>query len=909
MESEESKPGIKQFFTRSRVFYIVLCLIVLLLAGYGGRYLYNYYRYPEHSVIKGVPGSSIMVVEGEGILGFLDDLLKGSLWRQGFEASDEIDHLSFIQKELFDIASSGSSDLASLIKKQPFCISLVPKKVDGPAFLFLLQLKRGMRPGDIHVMLKQHWPSYAEKQLLEISYHERVLPDGSPLFVAIRNGIMMASVDREVFELAYYTLESGNNITRDASFAEVRENISKSQNPSPRVYLSYEGFYKWVSRYIDESNKPMIASLPDMGSWAALELTFRNAGAHLQGFSKSPKTGVAYQSALQKAIDILEDPGLVLPANTIYYDQMALNSWSDFHKNFIEGFALRRDGVKRSYPVDERSVDSLKKVFANADIRSVTLAITDAFDSVAGSNYLLLFEAEDIHSLSESLTLLSDTMKRLNYQSFEVLSLQSSYILPALFGSRYHHFEESFFTIYRNWLIVAPSNQTLLTVLNNLTLGRTLLAEAGYSEGMKDVQGRISRRYYLDRSKGTRFMRSLADAGRLDAFDRLMPFLPQQFVLSYTREDDVILTDIVMIVAGDIRSSGDGSEVLLDDVPAVKPLIIRDHRNGENKVMVADESGFLYLLNSSGGIEWKMEIKEVPLSEMQYIDLYKNGRNQCVFLSRNMIHLIQIDGRYVTGYPAKLNQQFHTGLSVFDYDSNGNYRLTYLNMSGKLSNIDIAGNAVAGWTYPSARMLKRPLIHLKNGGMDFLILQDSLGTLHFLDRRGNERFKLHDTIQAGNNTDILLTRSLGEVHFTFLDKNGMLLQVSVDGTVRVNEAVKFLPDSYFLKASTTPAGAGNTFLVAEPYQLSLFDQDLKLLDRNSELESRWSSFEITDRDPEIIATAIDGSFQPMIITRKGLKVLEVSGRSYDHFRVWRQKNEKPLSTLFVKGKVVILKNL
>lgn len=908
MESEESKRGINQFFTRNRVFYVFLILIVLLLAGYGGRYLYNYFRYPEHSVIMGVPGSSILVVEGEGLLGFLDDLLDGSLWRQGFESSGVMDHLSIIKKELSDISLAESSDLRSLLKEQPFCLSLVPKKEDGPAFLFLLQLRRGMRPEDIQSLLKQQWPSYTEKQLLEISYYERVLPDGSPLYVAIRDGIIMASVDREVFELAYYTLESGNNITIDASFAEVRENISKSQNLSPRLYISYEGFYKWVSRYIDEESKPMIASLPDMGSWAALELTFNNIGAHLQGFSKSPETGVAYRSALQKALDNLEDPGYVLPVNTIYYDQMAINSWNDFYKNFIKGFALKREGTERTYPVDEKSVDSLKQVFAGADVRSVTFAITDAVDTVAGRNYLLLIEAENIKALRESMILLSDTAKSLNYQDFEVLNLHSPYILPALFGNRYYHFEESFYTIYENWLIVTPSNQTLLTVLNNLTLGRTLQSETGYSESIKDVQGRISRRYYLDRVKGTGFMRSLADAGRQEAFDKLMPFMPQQFVLSYTREDDVLLTDIILISGGDNLSSVDGPEVLLDDVPAVRPMIIRDHRNGENKVMVADESGFLYLLNSSGGIEWKIEIREMPLSEMHYIDLYKNGRNQCLFISRNMVHLIQIDGKYVPGYPAKLNQQVHSGLSVFDYDNNGNYRLVYVNMNGKLANVDIAGNAVAGWTYPSAQKLNRPLIHFKNGGMDFLILHDSIGALWFLDRRGNERFRIDDTIQPGKNSDILLTRSLGEAHFTFLDNNGMTVQVSADGTVRVNEALKFSSDSYFLKA-TTRTGAGNNFLVAEPHQISLYDHDMKLLDRNNEVDTRWAFFELTASDPEIIAIAIDDSFQPFLITRKGLKVLELSGRSYDHFLAWRRKNGTPLTTLFVKGKVVFMKSI
>lgn len=910
MESEERGDVYKSRLSGRKLLVVLSIVLVIFLAGYGTRYFYLKIKYPEREVIKGVPGNAIMVIEGRGMLGFFGQLLNGSLWKQGFLSADIMDHLSVLATEMESIAGAGNSEITALFTGQPFAMALVPKKQDGPEFLFLIQMNKGVRPAAIHNYLQQQWPSYQEKKLLEISYYERVLPDGSPLFVAIKDGLVIASVNREVFELAYYSLESGNDISADVSFSDLRDQISKSKNTAAKVYISYEGFFRWITRYIDSSKKPLIASMPDMGVWAALEITFEIDGAHLQGFTGSNVPCSGYTEAMSKAVAVLNDPGPALPFNTIFYNQSALSSFHDYLKLYVNGYLVTQGAGRRNYPVESNAVDSLKTILTEIGVRSLTIAATEKIDSIQGSNYLIVLESSNAEELSRSLISLSDTVLKFEYQGYEVLPLSARHLIPAVFGSNLHVFEEAWVTRHHNWIIIAPTNRALLGVLNNLTLGRTLDRIAEYSSAIANVQGEMSRRYYLDRVGGGEFLSSMVSGSKADQFNRLLPFLPRQMVLAFKKEEGVVLTDIVLRAQDEGKSGASaGGEVILDDIPLVNPLAITDHRNGEVKIVIADQSDFLYLLNSKGNLEWKLEVRERPLSELHYIDLYKNGRQQCLFFSRNMIHLVQIDGKYVSGFPVRLNQPFHSHLSVFDYENNGNYRLIYRGVNDKLFNVGLTGNPVSGWTNPAISSLSHPVKWFKTGGADFLVSRDSSGVVNFYDRRGKERFALPDTVKIGSNSEIVLTRSLGSLHFTFIDRDGYLQQVSTEGKVTKNEAMNFSQEARLLGVGASGRAGEPALLIVEPTVISLLDQDLKLLDRNSEVSVYWKQLKPFFKDPMIVASGIDINGEPRLITRSGLKILEVSGKSLEIFDFWRPGKDHQGILLMIKGKIVLIQNI
>lgn len=908
----DMKTGIKKELAHKRIKKLLIIggvILAIALLGFASRYVYLKLRYPEQDVLTGVPRSAIMVAEGKGFYPFLSSLSGHAVWQQGFLTGGSSDHLSALATDLGKISDSGDGVIRSILTEQPFVMSLVPKKEGGPAFLFTIQLPKGLRPATVHSQLRQRWNNYSEKRLLEIRFYERVLPDGTPLYIVIRDGLLIASVDREAFELGYYTLESGNHIAKDESFRDVRAQLSKSQNQTTRVFCSYEGFYTWFARFIRGEKKPLIASLPNLGTWGAFDLAFDDEELHLQGFTGTGDDNSALFQALPEAGRVLDDPGAVLPAGTLFYDQMAVPSFSRYMDDYVRGYRMNQKGVTPvTYPVSASLLDTVERIITGFSPESVTLAATDLTDTLPGGNYLLFIQASQAARLHDALRPFTDTLQRLQYQEFVISPLSVPYLVPALFGSLFQSFENAFLSTYEDYLIIAPTQGAMLSALNGLTLGRTLGSIPSYQRTFSRVQGQMSRRLYLDRKEGENYLRSLMEPSEIGSYDTLLPYLPQQCMLSFAKEGGILLTDMILHANPLQPGAARGGEIVLDAPLSAEPLLIHDHRSNEIKVIAADQSGYLYMMNQKGEIEWKISATEQPLSELLTLDLYKNGRQQCLFFSRNMLHLVQIDGKYVPGFPVAISAPFQRHLSLIDYDANGNFRFMYLDQQQRVSNIDIAGKMVPGWNQPQIPGLSGPVKLLKSGGQDFLLLRDTAGVVHFHDRRGRERFSLPAGVQVHSHSEILQGNWGGSTRFIFLDRNGALQRVSPEGALDKTAPLQFQPGAWLIGFSKEQGGQGE-IAVIEPNGVTVLDSELKTLRKGGTGVPEFQSLRKSAGNPSALFCALDKAGVPYMMLRSDFRQFKITEKSYDYVNSWKDPASSATYCVVTKGTVVFIRRL
>ncbi len=890
---------------RSRIPLLALIIIGILLAGIAGRYIYLKIRYPEQEVLKGIPQSAILVAEGEGIRSFLDSLANHPVWFQGFSTEGMQNHLGVVAREISGFVKEDES-IAKLFSSEPFAVSLVPRKMDGPAFLFAVRLPEGLRPAAVHHFLRKQWTSYQEKKLLELVFFERVLPDGRQLFIAIRDGILIGSTDREVFELGYYTLDSGNHILKDQSFSDAREQLAKSQNKAVRVFISYEGLYSWMTRFIKDDKRRLLSSLPDFGCWGAFDLKAEGALMRFQGFSGPDITEKGLQEALTEATQNLDDPGLALPANTLFYDQMLISSLREYRHQYLDQYIRNRDGgLKETYSVP---ADIISRVEAGIDSfmpECIVNARISSRDTAEGSNALLLLQTTRAPELLASLSGHFDTLSRQQYQDFVFYTVSTEYLIPAIFGSAYKTFVNPLITSWQNYLVIAPTQEALLTVLNQLSVGKLLSQQPQYTTMFQQVKGQMSRRVYFDRLEGESWLKVLVQEEKMELFLQSLPYIPQQFMAGFAKSGGTLLTDIAIQAQAEVSLPALGSEVLLDATLAVAPLILRDYRMNDYKVIAADETGSLYLLNDKAGIEWKMSTKEPPLSKLYAIDLFKNGRQQCLFLGRNMLHLVQVDGKYVPGFPVQIASPFSTGLSVLDYEKNGNYRCVYYDTKGHLANVDLSGRQVAGWIYPELRDAGYGLDYLRAGGQDFLIHTDSEGFIHFFDRRGKEKFQVKLSPGRSKQSEIAVVAKDGQPVFAWLDGAGLLRLAAMDGTLVKGEEMKFDPASWL---TYNAEGLGG-IAVAEPSALWSLDINLKAINKVPLASPLSMDVKPAPYHSGILLTARDVSMAPLLVAKPEMKLVNLSSRSVDFLSVWRSSPAASGYVVMAKGRVVMIEKL
>ena len=81
------------------------------------------------------------------------------------------------------------------------------------------------------------------------------------------------------------------------------------------------------------------------------------------------------------------------------------------------------------------------------------------------------------------------------------------------------------------------------------------------------------------------------------------------------------------------------------------PIIVKNHTNNKNEVIVQDSKNIIYLINNNGQVEWTKKIDDKIIKEIKQIDSYKNGRLQYVFATKKSLYLVDRKGRDVGKFP------------------------------------------------------------------------------------------------------------------------------------------------------------------------------------------------------------------------------------------------------------------
>ncbi len=214
------------------------------------------------------------------------------------------------------------------------------------------------------------------------------------------------------------------------------------------------------------------------------------------------------------------------------------------------------------------------------------------------------------------------------------------------------------------------------------------------------------------------------------------------------------------------------------------PLIVKNHNNNKNEIIVQDSENTIYLINDNGQIEWTKKINDKIIDEVKQIDSYKNGRLQYVFATPNSLHMIDRKGRDVGKFPLKFNDPITTPVSVFDYDNNKNYRLL-ITQNNELFMFDSKGNRVRGFNYnKKSKIITKPE-HFRISNKDIIVFKTS-DNLTILNRRGKVRIRINKDYNYSNDKILQYQNSL----ITTTVSNE-IIKIDMNGNSKLESSMSF----------------------------------------------------------------------------------------------------------------------
>lgn len=216
--------------------------------------------------------------------------------------------------------------------------------------------------------------------------------------------------------------------------------------------------------------------------------------------------------------------------------------------------------------------------------------------------------------------------------------------------------------------------------------------------------------------------------------------------------------------------------VRLDSDMATQPQFVRNHRTNKKEIVVQDQDNTLYLIDTDGKVLWKKAIEGRILGKIEQVDLYKNGRLQLAFATPTKFIILDYNGEIVPPFNKTFGDIPLSGLAIFDYDNNRDYRFLLV-QDKKMTMLNNKAEQVQGFNFKEvkSKITKTPK-HFRINEKDYIVFPEENGALTILNRVGDQRILVKEKINFSQN-EIFNYKNT----FTTTDERGVLFQIDEKG--------------------------------------------------------------------------------------------------------------------------------
>ncbi|MCK5765965.1 MAG: DUF3352 domain-containing protein, partial [Bacteroidales bacterium] len=550
----------------------------------------------------------------------------------------------------------------------------------------------------------------------------------------------------------------------------------------------------------------------------------------MNGYSEAVDTLNQFLSLFQRQEPQKIEITRILPYNT----SMLLSfGFSDFEKLQSDNKAyLQNEGV---FPERKEKLHSMKSRYGNKLEEYMTawvgnelaLALINPHMRDHDANTFLAIHARDTELAGRYLKELSSSQYTSNYRDYTIRRITIPELIPVIYGRLFSGIKKNYYTRVEDYIVFANSTKSIENFINIFLSGKTLEQNENF-KGFTDNVSDFSNIFCYFNIRNSTEMLSEVLAVPLAGFVSRNPEVVKNFealAVQFKALNNMYFTSVyVKHNPSYIREDLSVWKAYLDAPVYGQPYFVKDHRTNNLKIVAFDTLNNMYLIDHDGNIDWKLNIGEKVISDVQTVDFYKNGKIQYLFNTANRIYLIDLLGRDVEGYPIQLKDKATNGLAVIDYDGDKNYRILIALDDNRVHNYDIKGKKVDGWKNPlsKGRVTSR-VRHLREAGKDYIIIADSEGNVKITDRRGRNRINLKSDLANGLRSDFYVNETNSKGIILTTDESGKLTYIKSNGRMETTDFGNFSKGHYFLYEDFNNAG-GKDFIYLDGNKLTVFDR-------------------------------------------------------------------------------------
>jgi hypothetical protein len=784
------------------ILIILVSFIIVILAGY---YLFLRNDIEKTDPFNAVPHDASMIIKIRGPYYNIRPILEDNRICNEILAFPSVKKLynNFLK---LDTIFSNDRQAKEMIKTNELTLSFHQSGKNKFDFIAYMPLLAKNSERQLNSMVEQYingkavitGRKYSGTRIQDIKFAERSSLDFS---FAFSNGLIIVSPSGILLEEAIRQLGQQNSDYLQSGFLQVSR--TAGQNVEANIFINYKTFPVFLSMLLNEKYRKTLADFTSFADWGELDASIRDNVILLNGLITADPSANEYLNIFLKQQPQKIEIEKVIPDQVAAFIIFSIEDFRKFRQQYKE--YLRTDGLLEDYQAEIDEVNKmydidLEEMFYSFMDKEAGILLTDIKNYDRDQNIFFIMktisqgQAED--NIMELINKAAEK-EQSNIQDFihnytidnetqiKIYRMPVPSLAPKLLGKVFEGVQNNYCTFYDNYLVFGNSIPALAKYIHTNLLQNNLSSDLEFNKFSNFLSSQANIYCYMDISRSTELIQKYLNdkaAIKLDENkDHIMNF--RALAIQVTNEGDLFYNNIFLNYSSDgLYEPQTVWESRLDHSFDFKPRILINHNTQEKEIFIQDNENFVYLINSSGIILWKIKLESRILSEIFQIDYYKNGKLQYLFNTKNSIHLIDRNGNDVEKYPIVLRAPATNGMAVFDYESNKDYRLLLAAEDREIYAYNKEGQIVKGWSpYRTEQILSRPLHHVMLDDRDYIIGTDNYST-YMLNRKGESRVdvKAHfpvsrnndfrfDLNSPGNKPRMAITDTSGHVHFIYFD--------------------------------------------------------------------------------------------------------------------------------------------
>ncbi len=834
--------------TSKKAFIIKIIIVAITIIGifFGSLWAYRQYKElkkPLLPAINAIPENTAFFIEIKNYNELRNKLNQPySIWKTltAISAFDEINK----QILFLDSLTKTNQEIVNIINKQTVYIAITYCDNSELCPIFLVDLSEKQQSKAITKFInnfKQNEYEINDLTKNEIPFYElSALKKNKKIYYSLFKGVFIAGLSKKEVFASAMQLNNKESITQKEVFNKIYNTAGK--NVDANFYMNLAFINKLASKIFikDNSLLPLLKNIAN--GWLAMDIKIKENLFILNGFTNNTDSTSNLLNIFKNEEPQSINVSNIMPDNTAMFLYLSFNDFNKFGKS-LTGLNNNNNESKIK-DINHRYDIEIEKYFKYWIGKEILMfSITDQANEFEINNYLAI-NTIDKKTASERLVELARKTKTITkrdnedlaYKGYNIYQISISELLPAFFGFMANDIKQNFFIIINNYVVFGNSTEALKQLIDKITLQQTLENNSNYNSFVENLSDKASIFLYVNIPKYLSTFIKTANPKFTNTIEQNRKTFNQfqSFALQIIPEKDLFYNTVCFDykTVSINKPAGVLWKLDLDTTIAGKPIVLKNHANKSNEILVIDAANQLYLINKEGEKLWKRSLKEKIISDVYQIDFYKNGKLQYLFNTENYIYLIDHNSKDVESFPVKLKSKASNGMLAVYYPDISDYRIYMACENKKIICLSKEASLVEGWQFKTTEnIVNKPIQHFVINKSDYLVFFDNLGKIFIVDRKGLLRIELNKDITISDKSTVFSDNNITnkETSLVFTNKRGEIIFIQLpNGKIKTVNIKEFSPDHYFLYADFNN-DKKKDYIFIDNTNLEIYNQSQKLI--------------------------------------------------------------------------------